>query len=113
MMSLLKRLSKPIIFYFTVMWLIVLVVIGTIMQVKIGLYGATTVYFGTWILWIQDVLPLPGGLLTMAVIFINLLAKMAVDSPLRTQRLGTFISHAGSLVLLTGCFITFVGDVEG
>ena len=64
-------ISQVKVFVATMTWLMVLVVCGTIAQKDIGLYAAQQKYFSSWItsLW---VVPVPGGRLTMIVLFINL-----------------------------------------
>ena len=43
-----KIIGSPRIFVFTVMWMIVLVFVGTIVQKDIGLYAAQQQYFSSW-----------------------------------------------------------------
>src|SRR3989338_3299915 len=63
------KLSSLHLFFWTVFWLMVLVVIGTVAEKKIGLYQAQNTYFGAWIFWVGFV-PLPAGIPTMGIIFL-------------------------------------------
>ena len=73
-----KFLANPRIFVFTIIWMMVLVFVGTIAQRDMGLYLEQQKYFSSLLLWLEignfQVLPLPGGLLTMIILFVNLLA---------------------------------------
>ena len=103
------NLSSPKIFFFTSIWLIVLLIIGTLMASQQGLYVATTQYFSAW--FIFNIVP--GGRMTMLIIFTNLLAKLLFASPLKWKRTGVIITHLGSLLLLCGGFITANFSTEG
>ena len=43
-----KAIGSPKIFSFTVMWMMVLVFIGTLVQRDLGLYVAQQEYFSSW-----------------------------------------------------------------
>jgi len=107
-----RRLAATEIFCYALLWLIVLTVVGSVAQKYVGLHEAQLRYFSSWILWLSFI-PLPGGRLTMTVVFVNLLAKLVFASPLRWQRSGVIISHLGALLLLVGGFITAFQSVEG
>ena len=66
-----KILGSPKIFVFTVIWMMVLVFIGTIVQKNFGLYAAQQQYFSSWFKLLGPI-PLPSGKLTMLVMFLNL-----------------------------------------
>jgi len=105
-------LASPKAFFYTAIWLLVLLVVGTIEQKYVGLYLAQQTYFSSWI-WLFGFLPLPGGRLALTVMFLNLLAKLVVGSPIRWDRTGTLIAHGGGLLLLVGGFITAYFSTEG
>ncbi len=120
-----RKLGSPKIFFFTAIWLLVILVVGTIAQKFIGLYQSQNLYFSSWYIpldrllffWTNDApsipMPMPGGRLAMAVMFINLSAKLTFGTKLELARLGTFIAHAGGLMLLIGGFITAYYSKEG
>ncbi len=107
-----RKLGSTEIFCYALLWLIVLTVVGSIAQKYIGLHDAQMRYFSSWILWLAF-FPLPGGRLTMAVIFVNLMARLIFGTPLQWRRSGVIISHLGALLLLVGGFITAYQSVEG
>jgi hypothetical protein len=107
-----RKLGSTEIFCYALLWLIVLTVVGSIAQKYIGLHGAQMRYFSSWILWL-GFFPLPGGRLTMLVVFFNLLARLIFASPLRWRRSGVIISHLGAMLLLVGGFITAYQSIEG
>ena len=112
-----KFLANPRIFVFTIIWMMVLVFIGTIAQRDIGLYLAQQKYFSSLLLWLEiggvQVLPLPGGLLTMIILFVNLLAFFFKPNIWTKNKLGVLIIHGGALVLLLGGGITAGFSNEG
>ena len=76
-----KIVGSPKIFVFTVIWMMVLVFIGTIVQKDIGLYAAQMQYFSSWFIWVLFV-PLPSGKLTMLIMFVNLSCYFFIISPI-------------------------------
>ena len=107
-----QLLAHTKLFVFSILWLIVLVVAGTLAQPSIGLYLAQQKYFASWIFW-SGPLPLPGGRLTMAVVFVNALMFVITRIELRPRKLGILITHAGALLLLFGGLITAYFSEEG
>lgn len=97
--------AKPDILFYCLPWLMFLVVMGTISQKQLGLYGATEKYFNSVILWLGPV-PTPGGLTTIGVIFIALCIKFIFYSPWNKKKAGTIITHLGILLLLLGGIVT-------
>ena len=65
------KISNPKFFVIIIIWLMVLIFVGTIEQKYIGLYASQNKYFFSIILWLWY-FPLPGGMLTMFVLAINL-----------------------------------------
>ena len=102
-------LASPEVFFYTAIWLLVLLVVGTVTQKWDGLYLAQQKYFSSWFTWGI----FPGGRLAMTVMFINLTFKMIFNSPWRFSRIGTLISHSGMLLLLLGGFFTAYFSNEG
>ena len=105
-------LCKPVIFHYAIIWLIVLLVVGTIAQRTMGLYLAQEKFFSSWLMWFGPI-PVPGGRTTMILIFINLLAKTVFKSIWRVDQIGVLISHFGALLLMGGGFVTAYTTVEG
>ena len=112
-----KFLANPRIFVFTIIWMMVLVFVGTIAQRDVGLYLAQQKYFSSLLLWLEigdfQVLPLPGGLLTMIILFVNLLAFFFKPNIWTKNKLGVLIIHGGALILLLGGGITAGFSNEG
>ncbi len=102
-------LASPEVFFYTAIWLLVLLVVGTVTQKWDGLYLAQQKYFSSWFTWGF----FPGGRLAMTVMFINLTFKLIFNSPWRFSRIGTLISHSGMLLLLLGGFFTAYFSNEG
>ena len=115
-MSMFKKigsfLTKPDLFFYALIWMMVILVFGTVAQKYVGLYRAQHMYFFSYYWWLGPV-PLPGGYPTMAVIFLNLLAKLFFASQWHPTRAGTLIVHFGALLLLTGGLLTALFSREG
>ena len=87
----LKSLSDTRIFFFATLWLMVLLVVGTIVQKDIGIYQAQVKYFSSIILWF-GIIPLPGGAITMAVIFFGLFSKLVYRTSYSKRNIGIAIT---------------------
>ena len=105
-------LSRPAIPFWTLPWLMVLLVAGTIAQKYVGLYIAEKTFFSSFIFW-WGFLPLPGGYTVTAIIFIALLAKFIGESRWQWSRAGIILTHLGVLVLLAGGLLTALTAREG
>ncbi|MGM0422179.1 MAG: cytochrome c biogenesis protein CcsA [Pseudomonadota bacterium] len=91
--------------FYTLPYLMLLLIAGTMAQKWIGLHGALENYFYSWILWLGPV-PLPGGLIAMGALFINLLARFVGYSIWNLSRTGIHLAHFGVLLLLIGGIIS-------
>lgn len=89
-----------------------LLVIGTLAQGQIGLHESLKIYFHSFVYFLGFV-PLPGGLLICAVLFVNLLIKFIHESEWRWVKAGINLAHVGVLVLLVGGLISFLFHEEG
>ena len=105
-----KRLSYPDIFFYCGIWMMILLVSGTISQKYIGLYQAQLKFFSSFLFWFYGI-PLPAGRTTMGLILISLILKMIFEKKY-LNKMGTFIVHIGVILLLTGAFITGVFSKE-
>jgi len=110
--TVIKFLSSTTGFFFLLLWLMVLLVIGTLAQKEIGLYFAQDIFFSSWFIWVFNAIPLPGGRLTLALIFIGLLIKL-LKQKWTAAKLGTIVLHVGALLLLLGGFVTVLFSYEG
>lgn len=99
------KLADPALVFYTLPWLMLLVVLGTIAQKELGLYQAQEMFFSSWFFWLGFI-PLPGGYLTIAVIFIAVLAKFLFKSTWSWAQSGIILTHFGVLLLILGGFLT-------
>ena len=91
--------------------LLLLTYLGTLYQTGHGLYQAQEKYFASFFL-VHDAfgvvpIPLPGGYLVSAILFLNLLCGAIIQAHKGWNRIGIFIAHLGICVLLIGSFISF------
>lgn len=103
-----------------------LIFIGTLAQVRVGVWEAVDTIFRSPIAWI-DVqwlvpesmattpwqFPLPGGATIGVLLLVNLLAAHNMRFSLTWKRLGIILIHAGLIVLLVGEFVTAIWADEG
>mgnify|MGYP001200712310 CR=1 FL=1 len=110
--KIIKLISNPKIFVFTIIWLMVLVTVGTIDQKNIGLFAAQNKYFSSIIIWFYFI-PLPGGGLTMTILSMNLFSFFLKPNIWNKKKLGVLTVHMGALILLIGAAITGLFSKEG
>ncbi|HYE32642.1 MAG TPA: cytochrome c biogenesis protein ResB [Methylomirabilota bacterium] len=97
---------------------LVLVFIGTIAQVKLGLYTAQENYFQSlFVYWTPQGsnfrIPVwPGGYLLGWILLINLIAAHIRRFTFSKKKIGIFLVHAGLILLLLGQFFTEMLQVE-
>lgn len=94
----------------------IVTLLGTLAQVDQGLYAAKVKYFHSFFFTDKifgiPVL-LPGGLLLMLVLFVNMTLGAIVKVKKRWKGLGPLISHFGMLMLLAGGFVTWAFGTDG
>ena len=110
--KMIKFLGNPNIFVFSIAWMIVLVIIGTIAQRDIGLYQAQQIFFSSWLGWLGYI-PYPSGRLLMFLISFNLLFYFFRPNIFKLSKLGITITHLGALLLMLGGGITAYYSQEG
>jgi hypothetical protein len=97
---------------------LVLVFVGTLAQVKLGLYLAQERYFSSiFVMWGPQGsdwrIPVwPGGYLLGAVLLLNLIAAHLKRFKFSRKKIGIFIVHAGLILMFLGQFTTQLLQVE-
>lgn len=95
-----------------------LVFIGTIAQVKLGLYVVQDQFFNSYFIWWKPEsgsfkIPVyPGGYLLGGVLLVNLIAAHIKRFELSRRKFGIFVAHAGLILLLVGQLVTQLFQVE-
>lgn len=95
-----------------------LVFIGTIAQVRLGLYIVQEQYFSSYLVWwgpqgSNFKFPVyPGGYLIGGVLLINLIGAHIKRFELNRKKFGIFIIHAGLILLLVGQLASQLFQVE-
>ena len=113
LLAILRFFTRTSLFVYCCYWLIVLLVLGTLAQREIGLYAAQKIYFSSWLLPVAGVPLLPGGRLTMLVVFVGLIAFFVQRFSLHWTRVGSTVLHFGAIMLLVGGFLTAYFSTEG
>lgn len=93
----------------TVILLAVLMILtfwGTLYQVEHGLFAAQEKFFTSWVVWVLNYIPFPGGKLTLAVLMLNLCGYMINMLAFQPLKPGILLIHAGLLIMLIGGAIT-------
>lgn len=97
---------------------IILVFVGTLAQVKLGLYVTQEQYFRSLIVfWTPSgsnlkIPVFPGGYLLGGVLLANLIAAHIKRFKFAWKKSGIFLTHIGLILLLIGQFLTEVFQVE-
>lgn len=99
----------------------VVTLFGTLSQVELGIYEAQKKYFESLFVvhWLGPEpgrgfpLPLPGGLLLMSLLFINLAVGTALKVRKKWKQPGLLIAHLGILFLLLAGFVSFKFSTKG
>ena len=91
--------------------------LGTFYQIDNGLYQAKKHYFYSYITDVSVFgkfkVPIPGGMLLMLLLFINMFIGAVVKVRKRWRGVGLLISHIGMLMLLLGGFVTWKYASDG
>ncbi|HJM83828.1 MAG TPA: cytochrome c biogenesis protein ResB [Candidatus Marinimicrobia bacterium] len=104
--------KHPKIFVITIIWMMVLVVLGTIEQKHFGLFAVQERYFSSWVIWFS-LFPMPGGRLTLIIMLINLSFFFFNKSIWKLKKLGIVVLHFGGILLLVGGGLTAMFSSEG
>jgi len=95
-----------------------LVFIGTLAQVRLGLYVVQEHYFSSFFVWwgpegaAWKIPVWPGGYLLGTVLLVNLIAAHIKRFELSKKKFGIFIIHAGIIILLIGQLASQLYQVE-
>ncbi len=109
----LKRLSSLNIFFWSVFWLMIIVVLGTTEQKNIGLFAAQEKYFSSFYFKFYKI-PLPGGGSIILLMSLALISQLVFKTNYKNKsRMGIALAHFGALILLLGSFITHEIGTEG
>jgi hypothetical protein len=98
---------------YCLLWLTVLTYWGTVYQVDHGIYLAQQKFFDSLFFLGFGFLPLPGAMLVMGLLFINLLFSFFVHYQAGWRMPGLMLIHIGLILMLLGGFFTKVTGIEG
>lgn len=96
----------------------VLVFVGTLAQVRLGLYIVQEQYFQSWFIWWSAAsgnfkIPVfPGGHLIGAVLLMNLIASLIHRLSWNWRKLGILLIHFGIIIMLVGGLATDLFSVS-
>lgn len=107
-----RRLGRPDILFWTLPWLMFLIIIGTIIQKSIGLYEAQNTYFSAFVFFWNGI-PLPAGHTVLGIMMLNLSCKFIFLSTWTKAKIGIHIIHLSIMVLLVGGLMTSITMSEG
>ena len=96
----------------TLIFMTIVTLVGTLDQVDLGLWGAKKRYFHSVFTSYKGI-PLPGGLLLMGLLFVNMLLGGMVHVRKRWRGVPLLISHFGMLFLLVSGFVTWTQTNDG
>jgi hypothetical protein len=104
--------TKPYILFYTLPWLMIILVLGTLAQRYIGIYEAEKLFFASFIVWLGPI-PTPGMYSLLTLMGVGLILKLILKSPWNAISAGNIITHLGALLLLVGAFLTAYSSEEG
>lgn len=111
--KLLLGLTSTRLYFWASLWLMIILIIGTVAQRELGLYQAQLKYFNSWFFWVGP-LPLPGAVPTLGIIFLGLFFQLLFKTNfLDKNKIGISITHLGVFLLLVGGIITNFTSIEG
>ena len=110
--TIIKRLSNTKLFSILIIYLIVLLIIGTISQKYYGLHYAYNTFFASYIIWVTGYIPVPGGNSIIALILLGLIGRVFYYQ-WKIKFLGTIITHIGVTILLAGSIVTYYLSFSG
>jgi cytochrome c biogenesis protein ResB len=103
----LKAVSSPAVTVALLLIMAILVVYGTVHQVRHSLYEAQQHVFDAWIILAAGFVPFPGVKLACTLLFVNLLAAVGVRMRWVWRNSGLFLVHAGIIALVAGAGIGY------
>ena len=106
-------LASPRVLHWLLPALMLLIAVGTVAQKYDGLYVAEKTYFSSLIIWLFDVIPLPGGYTLMGLFALSLLLKFLLKSEWKRQRIGINLAHFGVLLLFVGGIVSSLLAEDG
>ncbi len=106
-------ISTPKIFFYSLFYLVAILVAGTLTQSELGIYEAQERYFSAWVTWCFDAVPVPGGRTILVLISFNLFCKLVFKSVWRLKSMGVNIAHIGTMLLMVGALLTAYFSIEG
>jgi len=96
--------------------LCLLTFIGTLEMRELGLYTTTSTYFSSWFV-MQEIgqmrIPIPGGMLLMILLFINLLCGAIIKARKKWRTPGMLIAHGGILFMLLAGLVDYLATESG
>lgn len=115
---LIRFLSSYILGIIVLLFMMLLLVLGTLWQAQYGLLKAQEMFYQSYVLLYPVgtsglAIPLPGSRLLMVILFVNLLLATIFRMKPQKRLVGVYIVHVGILVLLVGGFFTAYGSYEG
>ena len=108
----LKQIASLKITVICLLFLVVLVFWGTVYQADHGLYQAQQKFFYSWFFLAFGFIPLPGTVLIMFILTLNLISSLFFRIGFRLKNIGNFITHLGLIILFLGGGLTFFFSVE-
>lgn len=97
-------------------FMFVLTYLGTIEQKRLGLYAAQKMYFESWLVMYPTKfgsMPLPGGMLLMGLLALNLLFGGLVRIRKTRRTAGIIVAHIGIAILMAAGLVKQIDSDDG
>jgi hypothetical protein len=108
----LKLISSLRLTILCILFLIFLIIAGTLYQTSFGLYQAQEKFFNSYVFFLGDFFPVPSVLTILWVLFFNLLASLIYRFEYTWKKLPLLFTHFALLLFLISAFINFYFSEE-
>ncbi|MBN2419794.1 MAG: cytochrome c biogenesis protein ResB [Deltaproteobacteria bacterium] len=91
----------------------VITLMGTLYQISHDINEARKIYFTSWYILINGVIPFPGGQTLIWIFFINLVAACLTRIKMSWKKAGVWLTHIGLIGLCFSSFYTYKFSTDG
>lgn len=107
-----QRLGRADILFWTLPYLMVLVILGTVLQKFIGLYAAQSMVFSSFF-FVWKGIPFFGGYSVLSLMAVNMTCKLVFLSRWTMDKLGVHVAHLSIVILFVGGLLTAFSMEDG
>ena len=110
--KILSGTARADLFSFLLLYLMLLLIIGTVFQKHIGVYQAQKIFFSSYWIPVGSIFFLPGTKTVLFVLFFSLVIRLFLEEWV-WKKAGNILLHLGVVLFLVGGFMTSIFTREG